>query len=334
VIAIIGILVALLLPAVQAAREAARRTQCANHLKQYGLAFHNYHQAHNRFPPGSFRMGIWVNGNWQWGTGGNWQVSILPYMEQSGIYDQINIPKPPANPPGSGRHVAQTVINGKKLRGIQVPYATCPSDEYPDVIHNAPPNPDGQGPGSTAVTNYAANRGVMVLSLYGGCQQFSNAGSVLRVTMNQDNPFGPMANAWGDCMTAASCSGIIGNGGYGAKISEILDGTSNTFAVGEISPECRDDVGIYAYDMWSFNRHSVNTYANAPPNFDTCPPFNQGPCDQKSNAPVSQGFKSKHPGGVQFVLCDGSVRYLTDSIDLLTYHRLGERSDEQVVGDF
>jgi len=173
----------------------------------------------------------------------------------------------------------------------------------------------------------------IVLSLHGGCQQFITP---LRVTMNQfTDPFGrPMANAWGDCMTAASCSGIIGNAGYGAKLSEILDGTSNTFAVGEILPECRDDVGIYACDMWSCNRHSTNTFANAPPNFDTCPPFHQGPCDQASNWPVSRGFKSKHPGGVQFVLCDGSVRLITDGIDLLTYHRLGERSDEQVVGDF
>ena len=77
VIAIIGILVALLLPAVQAAREAARRTQCANHLKQYGIAFHNYHESHNRFPPGAF-PGKVVFGNWQGGTSGNWQVSIRP----------------------------------------------------------------------------------------------------------------------------------------------------------------------------------------------------------------------------------------------------------------
>ena len=330
VIAIIAILVALLLPAVQAAREAARRIQCSNHLKQYGLAFHNYESAHNRFPPGAFEV-VKMNGS-NWTTSGNWQVSILPYMEQQGIWDKIDIGSPPSYP-GSGPHVSETVINGKKLRGINVPYGTCPTDEYPDVIHNAPKNGDGQGPGDSAVTNYGGNRGVMDLSMHGGCSQFSNI--QLRITRNQySSSIGSLANAWGDCLTAASCSGIIGNAGYGAKLSEIMDGTSNTFAVGEILPECRDDVEIYAHDMWSYNRHATNTFANAPPNFDTCPPFNQGACDDAGDWPASRGFKSKHPGGVQFVLCDGSVRFISEGIDLKTYHRLGERSDEQVVGKF
>ena len=72
----------LLLPAVQAAREAAQRTQCANYRKQYGIVFHNYHERWNRFPPGSFE-GVSVGGVWFRGTGGSWQVSILLFMEQT-----------------------------------------------------------------------------------------------------------------------------------------------------------------------------------------------------------------------------------------------------------
>ena len=254
--------------------------------------------------------------------------------KQTDIWDKLDLDSPPAYP-GFGPHVAENFINGRKLREISVPYAHCPSDEFDDVIRNAPANPDGQGPGPVAVTNYSANRGQMELSLHGGCQQYSNSGVILRTTLNQDvSAIGSLANSWGDCYSAASCSGIVGNAGYGAKLSEILDGTSNTIAVGEILPECRDDIQMYGFDMWSSNRHSHNAFVNAPPNFDTCPPFNQGPCDDAGNWPVSRGFKSKHAGGVQFALCDGSARFISESIDLLTYWRLGERADEQVTGNF
>ncbi|MFW6170885.1 MAG: DUF1559 domain-containing protein, partial [Planctomycetota bacterium] len=92
VIAIIGILVALLLPAVQAAREAARRTQCINHLKQIGLALHNHHDTHKRFPPGGcsdqtpFGTDQSESGAW----GHSWVVALLPFMEQSAMYDMMD----------------------------------------------------------------------------------------------------------------------------------------------------------------------------------------------------------------------------------------------------
>ena len=166
-----------------------------------------------------------------------------------------------------------------------------------------------------AVTNYAGNRGVMRMDLHGGCQQFSGE---LRLLYNAHflHPtfLGREANLWADCVTSHGCSGIMGNAGYGAKMSEIPDGTSNTLCVGEILPECRDDTQFYG--------------------FDTCPPFNQGPCDSAGDWPASRGFKSKHPGGVQFTLCDGSVRFITESIDMNTYWRMGDRADGYVVGDF
>src|SRR5271157_1054118 len=95
VIAIVGILIALLLPAVQSAREAARRAQCANHLKQLGLAIHNYHDVQQRFPPGSFPVYYKLPYTFiNYGAGGNWHVSLLPFMEQQTIYDKINISHP------------------------------------------------------------------------------------------------------------------------------------------------------------------------------------------------------------------------------------------------
>src|SRR5262245_13487842 len=87
VIAIIGILVSLLLPAVQAAREAARRIKCANNLKQYGLAIHNYHDVYNSLPPG----GLWNVSSLDWGIPApSWQVRVMPFMEQQPLYDRVN----------------------------------------------------------------------------------------------------------------------------------------------------------------------------------------------------------------------------------------------------
>ena len=327
VIAIIAILVALLLPAVQAAREAARRIQCANNLKQYGLAFQNYHDQWRQFPPGA------SEGPQPWISGASFQVSLLPYLEQSAIYDLINFEFPPQDPDSGTRHVGETIINGRELAGTTVSYSQCPTDEYPSVSRQ-PANWDNEGPGDIAVTNYSGNRGTMRTHGHGGCLQFSTE---LVPRINADNnPFGGgrVANSGSGCNTARSCSGIMGPGGFGAKLRQILDGTSNTFCMGEILPECRGDVNLYRHDMWSYNRHSVHALTNAPPNFDTCPPHTSGSCDNRNDFSVYSGFKSKHPGGVQFVLCDGSVRLISDGIDLLTYHRLGERADEQVVGDF
>ncbi|MGB4727076.1 MAG: DUF1559 domain-containing protein, partial [Thermogutta sp.] len=100
VIAIIGILIALLLPAVQAAREAARRSQCTNNLKQIMLAFHNYHDIHKRFGPGLVKMGNWFAANncpeGQCGTW-SWGAFILPYLEQTSLYQQLNPTMIPAD---------------------------------------------------------------------------------------------------------------------------------------------------------------------------------------------------------------------------------------------
>lgn len=230
------------------------------------------------------------------------------------------------------RDIDATIITGQALVGTTVGYSQCPSDEYPSVSFQLA-NWDNEGPGNNAVTNYAGNRGTMRMDSHGGCQQFSTE---LRPLVNAEwHPrYGPMANRGADCNSAASCSGIMGNAAYGAKISQILDGTANTFCIGEILPECRGDVGFYRGSMWTSNRHSVHTFTNPPSNFDTCPPHTSGPCDNMNDYAVYTGFKSTHPGGVQFVLCDDSVRMISDGIDLATYHRLGERSDEQVVGDF
>ncbi len=116
VIAIIGILVGLLLPAVQAAREAARRMSCSNNLKQYGLALQVYHDAYKNFPTAGANWG-----NPQIG----WQVQILPQMEQTGLYSQLNM-----NGNAWDTIIPSPQDPNRRARQIQVPYARCPSDAF------------------------------------------------------------------------------------------------------------------------------------------------------------------------------------------------------------
>lgn len=224
VISVIGILVALLLPAVQAAREAARRMQCQNHLKQLGLAFHHYHDSHHSFPPGD-GYGYRQGNTWIYGTA-SWHLFILPYMEQSSLYEQVSIENPP------GRDVGNTPIGNTTLAGTTVPYARCPSDTGPPVF---------QGPsGPIALTNYGANRGTMRMDNQGGCLQFNTQLRPLTHLRPNPSPTASewLANLWGDCVDAQTCSGIIGNVGYGARLHEIQDGTSNVVCVGEYLPSC------------------------------------------------------------------------------------------------
>jgi prepilin-type N-terminal cleavage/methylation domain-containing protein len=337
VIAIIGILVALLLPAVQAAREAARRMECSNHLKQLGLGLHNYHDINKRFPPGSFPQYI-VSGQWiNYGTGGSWHISILPFMEQQTIYELINIPNPPRGAAGSWNgmpHVRETPFGNTTLAGTTVSYARCPSDSSPAVVHG--------DFGPIAVTNYAASQGTMRMDYFGSCLQYNTQLRQLVDVNWYPNEHGPsaypgghVANLWGDCRDAGSCSGVFGTLDYGASINEIRDGTTNTICIGEILPECAESYGRYGNDMWSYSGISMKRFTNAPINFDTCPPHDPAnPCDVATDSQAKRGFKSRHPGGAFFTLCDGSVRFLSENMDLTTYWRLGDRADGKVVAEY
>jgi len=329
VIAIIGILVALLLPAIQAAREAARRSQCSNNLKQLGLAFQNYHTVNNRFPLGSSQAKAGPGGKVDYGGFASWHVFILPFVEEQSIHDQIDFRNLPSGP--YGPMVSQVLIGGVKLEAVTVPYAKCPSDSSPAIAESED--------GPSAWTNYAGNRGTMVSSRHGSCLQFDGE---LRPLLNleTDPVLGTLANEWADCNSSKTCSGIMGNGGYGAKIREISDGTSKVFCVGEILPECRSDAVTpdtgeprYYSDMWSYSRMPSNTLTNAPINTDTCAPNDRSAssCDRVDSWQMSRGFKSRHPGGATFALCDGSVQFFNETMDLQAYQRLGDRADGEIV---
>jgi len=148
VIAIIAVLIALLLPAVQQAREAARRTQCKNNLKQLALAVHNYHDTFNAFPPQM--LNVDTNNNRRWG----WGVSILPFTEQTGLFDILN-------PEGNQIPVATTLYNGAALLREKVPLHACPSDSGDDLNQFHPSVNNATQTNWYAKSNYVCNQQIM-----------------------------------------------------------------------------------------------------------------------------------------------------------------------------
>jgi prepilin-type N-terminal cleavage/methylation domain-containing protein len=138
VIAIIAVLIALLLPAVQKVREAANRTQCANHLKQLGLAEHMYHDSYGRFAP----EGLWMPFDWNPQIRkGSHLLQLLPYLEQDALYRSIDFSGSLTNPP-----VNQRLPDGRWLREVVLPVLVCPSDPL-----------NGRLPNGLATTNYSAS---------------------------------------------------------------------------------------------------------------------------------------------------------------------------------
>ena len=146
------------------------------------------------------------------------------------------------------------------------------------------------------------------------------------------NTYGTGPSYHGHDNTGSELSGVFSHCAYGASIAEITDGTSNTIAMGEIRPKC----SWHAMDGW-MHINALWFATTCPINFPNCPDEN-GFVDGNCNAPnawsCDMGFKSRHPGGAQFVLSDGSVHFLSESIDYETYQRLGDRRDGRPLGSF
>jgi prepilin-type N-terminal cleavage/methylation domain-containing protein/prepilin-type processing-associated H-X9-DG protein len=195
VIAVIGILVALLLPAVMAAREAARRVQCQNNFKQIGLALHSYHDLHRRFPPATVHHEAYLAASSVGRAGWGWGALILPFMEQGPLAEQLQVPQ-------RELHEVMLTPEGRRLAATSLPVYLCPSD-------HAPPTNDRRlfgdaiyGRTAVGTSNYVANSGT----------QWSSSVGYMKF---QVDPFG--------VIFASS----------GTRLHEILDGTSTTFLVGE-----------------------------------------------------------------------------------------------------
>lgn len=301
VMAIMGILIALLLPAVQSVREAARRMQCSNNLKQWGIALHGYHEVYKRFPD---------NHGWLPAPNevaspqkGTIHFKLLPFTDEHVFFDKLD---------RKGDVVKQT-YNDPTLNKLLLPLLRCPSDSYPEY-----------NPGGFPVCNYAPSEG-------------AQKRNTPNCKIHPGNYFGTGPQVDGAYYraelgkAASTMSGLFARWGWAASIRLIPDGSSKTIAMGEVRPGCSTHLDGFAWwDNWQW------FFATASPiNYPTCPgepPGETGTgCNGWGNWSTDMGFKSEHPGGAQFVFADGSVHFLADEIDYANYQRLGCRRDGQIL---
>lgn len=339
VIAIIAILIALLLPAVQQAREAARRTQCKNNLKQLGLAHHNYNDVYGSFAP-NINI-IWSGPPYTTalrGWGGSQAsslVNLLPYIEQTNLYQGINFANSATVKPWAQN------VGGKLVNETLIPAFQCPSDSRGGMLQT------GSNP-VRAMTNYAGSTGSTWQASPLGCNLATivgNGGPLYDPNDDGEDWFGRGTigqYARTDTPHANGISGVIARSSWAAKIRDITDGTSNTILMGEVRPVCSDALGYWPPNTgggWA-DSESLWFSTTAPINFPTCPGENGVPatggagCNNHANWNTSMGFKSLHTGGAQFLMCDGSVRFISQNIDHNTYQMLGDRWDGFVAGEF
>ncbi|MCL6504841.1 MAG: DUF1559 domain-containing protein [Pirellulales bacterium] len=344
VIAIIGVLVALLLPAVQAAREAARRASCNNNLKQLGIALHNYHDVYNRLP----------HNHWVWDqvqgsihdTRGSYLVRLLPYIEQGGpLYERFDF--------RTSAGVEQAMMpDGDRVYTKLVPIFMCPSDDSEEKQRDT----------NRALYNYAMSMGAQAMPPLFACSLAQYVGLGPSGADNGNwfgtGPEGHGNWSWGEPNRAIS--GIVSRSGWrfapgwagspvpvnhapwAARFRDITDGTANVIAMGEYRPKCGD----HTWSNGWFHANSIWMATTAPINFPTCPgEFGNNPdpwagviagreCNHFQVWTTSQGFKSRHPGGAQFVFCDGSVHFLSETMNYDMYQRLGDRRDGRPVFGF
>ncbi len=336
VIAIIAILIALLLPAVQQAREAARRSQCKNNLKQLGLAMHNYSDVHNAFQRANYSASAGSTTGWHGFAG---HVMLLPYLDQSVLYKKVDFTQ-----------IFWGGVNAT-LKGTKLAPFLCPSDfGWQFGTYGNDGNTDGGG------NNYFVSGGpsLLMLGVTGGgvggtpgtpiafadqigvCNLFRN----VRITDIKD----------GTSFTIAAAETIIG------------DGNSSTFTLGDVIRGVNMPAG---FPNTFATQAQLNTYSatclasGSPPThygitgknwmngmpgqsfFNTLNPPNSPNVDCMECAGCAWydargviNSRSRHTGGVHALMADGATRFVSNSIDVTTWQRLGAIADRQPVGEF
>lgn len=287
-VSIITVLIALLLPAVQQAREAARRLQCRNNLKQIGIALHNYHDRCQSFPPSLVvNYKIFEDGLWPWPYGWwSWHAFILPELDQSTLYKEIFF-----SDDFSSLYTEYNQVTGRSISVLQ-----CPSDPNSGTIYDqhvvwADGNEDDVKIGNSS---YFGNRGK---------NRIINQGTA---TIPSDGVF-PDANRV-------------------TRIGDLTDGASRTFLMGERPIDNQHWAG-QALAGWGIDGRGLGDSV-----LDGEEPFQRGKttdcCDDMSH------YWSHHAEGAYFLMCDGSVQFLSYSIDWNVFRSMCTRDGAEVVADF
>ncbi len=300
VVSIIGILVALLLPAVQAAREASRKVLCSNNFKQLGLALHGYHGTYNSFPIG--RTGLYYTYPSKDPNRRTWSLGLLPYIEQGPLQNAFNFALSFYEPQN------QTAVN------IQVATFVCPSD-MPCIQEPWSSVPRVKG-------SVAAN--------WGNTHYFqgeANRGADGPVPFN-----GPNGKS---TFTGAPFAGNLSFG-----LNTFSDGTSGTILLGEVIIGQNLVVADHRGDLFNDDRACAMFMTYTTPNSKILDQMgddiycgqgyaNNPPCNGAS--PAFNASRSRHPGGVHTLLGDGSVRFVKDSVDIQVWRALGSPSGGEIL---
>jgi prepilin-type N-terminal cleavage/methylation domain-containing protein/prepilin-type processing-associated H-X9-DG protein len=328
VITIIGILIALLLPAVQAAREAARRMQCCNNLKQIGVALHNYHNAHSVFPPAIIDSGaaFWPGfatrppNDPQRALNTSGWVILLPYVEQLGLQDTYNFKQSSCSIAYNGTHVVGNPAVNKPIVAKKLALFRCPSDDDVILVSGG-----SDGINDAATGNYTLAWG-SYHDYYGNYSMYSNS----------------------------PVQGMFGNNGA-ARLDDIKDGTSQSIAAGEsLQRTC------WGYDsFWAIGRAGALGTVASPTIFSdtswvlgtqlnvtvkesgsatSCKNISSPACGGKCGGPELPYnhwvFSSRHPGGANFVMGDGSVMFVNNEVNPVTWRNLNYIHDGQILGKY
>lgn len=327
VIAIIGLLIALLLPAVQASRESARRLQCQSNLKQLAMSVNGYLQSHARFPPSgsptwktNHAVG-YRNDSW------SWIARCLPFLENQPVYDQMGVD-------ASGR-----TLVGNQAAGTRLAVTSCPTDtshsrspsvsmmNQDDVLLNTP----------MGLTNY---KGVSGSNWCWG--QYISQGT-LGNTMTC-NALGSASRPWccdvlgfyapGGVTWTGRGDGILFRTDINCRTSDahVMDGMSNTFLIGEDVP------AFNPHPAWAFGSHAISTCA-MPPNVNKSGKW--GVFEEGAAFPATgtgawntvwqnvMGFHSRHSGGLSFAKADSSVGFVSDDVALHIYRALSTKAGRE-----
>jgi prepilin-type N-terminal cleavage/methylation domain-containing protein len=324
VIAIIAVLVSLLLPAVQQAREAARRTQCKNNLKQIGLALHNYESALKTFPPN-----LVPGGNFNY-SAGNWGVLafLSPYLDQTAIYNLMNL-NAPTYAPTSPYNIADP--NNAIAAAILVPSFLCPSDKAQSLGGD-------YGVANLAPSNYCANQGSGVYASGNG-SPYSSDGVMFA---NSRVRIGDIADGTSNTACMSECT--LGDGTRSVFGSTPPGPPQTTYGYLLTFQSSLDDASCAAPSAWNYaDLRQFLWYSgemrNTAYNHYYTPNSKKYDCITNAQALgyTAIGWKaarSLHAGGVHLLLCDGSTRFVTDNVNGTVWKSVATRNGMEVVGEY
>ncbi|MCC7422678.1 MAG: DUF1559 domain-containing protein [Planctomycetaceae bacterium] len=308
VIAIIAILIALLLPAVQQAREAARRTQCRNSLKQLGLAVHNYHDVYNRLPIGT-----------RYSTAApNWRIGLLPYLDQAPVFNRLNF----ADSFSGANYGTNSVLNN-----LFIPVYKCASSPLP---------------GNANSGNYAQNAAAGMTHDYVGIAGGIDSTGVIPATQcSPEHRYGGIT-----CVNGL----LTGNYCYGLR--DVTDGTSNVMVIAEQSGSIgTSDIRANYYGGWGgFTRPmgpgtdttaTLTSWTSSTDTWGTGITTVRYAINPKTTATgmnevydMNTALTSYHSGGINALMTDGAVRFISENINFVNLVNLASKADGVPLGDF